>query len=169
MSLEVRNVMVDKVLTVEADASLTEAVKLMNKHEIGCLVVTRSGAPIGIVTERDFLKRVLAESEELKKIKVREVMSRPLVTGDPDMELEEVARLMFQRKVKKLPLVENGTLVGLVTLTDLLRIQPQIIKMYKIFTTELAPKRMKKVFDYYLLIRPERKLIGIEQYRKHVR
>jgi len=161
--------MVDKVLTVEADASLTEAVKLMNKHEIGCLVVMKNGAPVGIVTERDFLKRVLAESEELKRIKVRQVMSRPLVTGDPDMELEEVARLMFQRKVKKLPLVENGTLVGLVTLTDLLRIQPQIIKMYKIFTTELAPKRMKKVFDYYLLIRPERKLIGIEQYRKHVR
>ncbi len=169
MSLEVRNVMVDKVLTVEADASLTEAVKLMNKHEIGCLVVMKNGAPVGIVTERDFLKRVLAESEELKRIKVKEVMSRPLVTGDPDMELEEVARLMFQRKVKKLPLVENGTLVGLVTLTDLLRIQPQIIKMYKIFTTELAPKRMKKVFDYYLLIRPERKLIGIEHYRKHVR
>ena len=165
LSLEVRSIMVDKVLTVEVDAPLTEAVKLMNKHEIGCLIVMRDGAPVGIVTERDFLRRVLAESEELKKVKVKEVMSKPILTGKPEMEIEEAARVMFQRKVKKLPLVENGRLVGLVTLTDLLRFQPQLIKMYKIFTTDLAPRRMKKVFDYYLLIQPETKLVDIEHYQ----
>ena len=162
MSLEVKDIMVDKVLAIEVDASLTDAVKLMNKHEIGCLIVMKNGNPVGIVTERDLLKRVLAESEELKKVKVKEVMSKPLVTGKPDMEIEDAARLMFQRKIKKLPLVENRKLLGLVTLTDLLRIQPQLIRMYKIFTSDLAPRRMKKVFDYYLLLQTETKKVDID-------
>jgi predicted transcriptional regulator len=169
MSIEARNVMVEKVLTVDVDTPLTEAVRLMNKYGIGSLIVTKKGTPFGIVTERDFLTRVLAHSEELKKVKVEEVMSKPLVTGNPEMEIEEIARVMFQKKIKKLPLMEHGKLVGLVTLTDLLRIQPQLIKMYKIFTTDLAPKRMKKVFDYYLLVQPEPpKLIDIRNQQTHV-
>ena len=164
MSLEVKDVMVDRVLTVEVDASLTDAVKLMNKHEIGCLIVMKNGDPVGIVTERDLLKRVLAESEELKKVKVKEVMSKPLLTGKPDVEIENAARLMFQSKIKKLPIVKNGKLLGLVTLSDLLRIQPQLIRMYKIFTSDLAPRRMKKVFDYYLLVQTETKNVDIEHY-----
>lgn len=161
VSLEVKDIMIDKVWTIEVDASLRDAVKLMNKHEIGCLIVMEKGNAVGIVTERDFLKRVVAESEELKKVKVKEVMSKPLVTGKRDMEIEDVARLMFRRKIKKLPLVEHGKLLGLVTLTDLLRIQPQLIKMYKIFSSDLAPRRMKKVFDYYLLLQTETRKVHV--------
>ena len=155
MSVEVEDVMVDKVITVKADATVRDAVKLMNKHDIGCLVVVENGKPIGIVTERDMLKRVLAESEELKRMNMEGIMSKPLIVGKPDMEIERAAKIMFTKKIKKLPIVERGRLLGIVTLTDLLRIQPQLIKMYKIFSSELAPKRMKKVFDYYLLIYPE--------------
>jgi signal-transduction protein with cAMP-binding, CBS, and nucleotidyltransferase domain len=68
------------------------------------------------------------------------------------VQIEEAAKLMFQKKIKKLPVVEKGKLVGLVSLTDLLRVQPQLIKLYKIFSSDLAPRRMKKVFDYYLLL-----------------
>lgn len=155
MSLEIENIMVDKVITVEANATVRDAAKLMNKHDIGCLVVVEKGRPIGIVTERDMLKRVLAEYGELKRISVREIMSKPLTVGKPGMEIESAAKIMFTKKIKKLPIVDQGKLIGLVTLTDLLRIQPQLIKMYKIFSSGIAPKRMKKVFDYYLLIHPE--------------
>jgi len=155
MSVEIKDIMVDKVITVEAAATVRDAAKLMNKHDIGCLVVVEEGRPIGIVTERDMLKRVLAESKELKKTNVQEIMSKPLTVGKPDMEIESAAKIMFTKKIKKLPIVEEGKLLGLVTLTDLLRIQPQLIKMYKVFSINLAPKRMKKVFDYYLLIHPE--------------
>jgi len=157
MSIEIEDIMVDSVITIEADAPVSDAVKLMNTYEIGCLIVMEKGEPIGIVTERDMLKRVLADSEEFKKISIQEIMSKPLIAGTPDMEIESAARIMFTEKIKKLPIVENGKLLGLVTLTDLLRIQPQLIKMYKIFSNSLAPKRMKKVFDYYLLICPESK------------
>jgi len=152
MSIEVSAIMVDKVITTKPEATVEEAVKLMNKYEIGCLVVVENGKPVGIITERDFLKRVLPKSEELRNMKVMEVMSKPLISIGPKAQIEEAAKLMFQKKIKKLPVVEKGKLLGLVTLTDLLRIQPQLIKLYKIFRSDLAPRRMKKVFDYYLLL-----------------
>lgn len=152
MSIEISDIMVDKVITTKKEAAVGEAVKLMNKYGIGCLVVLENGKPVGIITERDLLKRVLGKSKELRNMKVMEIMSKPLVSVSPNVEIEEAAKLMFQKKVKKLPVVEKGKLLGLVTLTDILRIQPQLIRMYKIFSSDLAPRRMKKVFDYYLLL-----------------
>jgi len=152
MSLETNDVMVKEVITTKKEATVEDAIKLMNRHEIGCLVIVENGTPVGIITERDLLKRVLAKSKELRNMKVMEIMSAPLISAAPDMEVEEAAKLMCQKKIKKLPVVEEGKLLGLVTLTDILRIQPQLIRMYKIFSSDLAPRRMKKVFDYYLLL-----------------
>ncbi len=153
MSVRIENIMVSDVVTVLTEATVKEAVDLMNKNEIGCLVVVDDEEkPVGIVTERDFLKRVLAERKDPEKVKVKEIMSKPLVTGTPHMELEATASLMFKKKIKKLPVVEDGRLVGLVTLTDLLRFQPEIIRILKkLITTEAPPKRMKKVVDYYVV------------------
>ncbi|HML02669.1 MAG TPA: CBS domain-containing protein [Candidatus Bathyarchaeia archaeon] len=153
MSLEAQDIMVDKVITARKDASLDQAVQLMNEHEIGCLVIVENDKPIGIITERDLLKRCLARSKELRGLKVSDVMSQPLVVVSPKTEIEEAAKVMCEKKIKKLPIVEEGRLRGLITLTDILRIQPQLIRMYKIFSSDLAPRRMKKVFDYYLLLR----------------
>jgi CBS domain-containing protein len=153
MSLEAQDIMVDKVITANKDASLEHAVELMNEHEIGCLVIVENEKPIGIITERDLLKRCLAKSKELRGMKVSDVMSRPLVVVGPKTEIEEAAKVMCEKRIKKLPIVEEGRLRGLITLTDILRIQPQLIRMYKIFSSDLAPRRMKKVFDYYLLLR----------------
>ena len=152
MMLKVEDVMVEDVKTVDSDAPVMEAVGLMNKHEIGCLIVVRRGKAVGIVTERDLLKRVLAESRDPKKTKVRQIMSKPLIFGEPDMDIEDAARLMFRKKIKKLPVVEKGRLLGLVTLTDLARFQPQLMKLLKkIANRELPPRRMKKVLDYYVV------------------
>lgn len=152
MSVRMRDIMVTKVVTTTKNSTLEEAVKLMNDHEIGCLVVTENKKAVGILTERDLLKRILAKSESLKKIKVEEAMSTPLISVEPTVEIGDASRLMFEMNIKKMPIIGKGELLGLVTLTDILRIQPQLIKMYKIFSTGLAPRRIKKVFDYYLLV-----------------
>lgn len=152
MSIEIRDIMVKKVITITASSTVEEAVRLMNEHEIGCLVVTENKKAIGMLTERDLMKRVLAESLDPKKTKVGEVMSTPLISVEPDTEIGDVSRIMFQKNIKKMPIVRKDKLLGLVTLTDILGIQPQLIKMYKIFSTDLAPRRIKKVFDYYLLV-----------------
>jgi len=152
MSLNVEDVMVDKVITIDADATVHEAVRIMNKHEIGCLVAVLNGKPVGIITERDMLKRVLAKSMDPEKVKVSDIMSVPLVVGKPGMEIEDAVKLMFKIKIKKLPVVQRGRLLGLVTLTDITRFQPHMIRILKkLSVTELPPKRLRKVLDYYVV------------------
>ncbi len=152
--LKVEDIMVEEVITVEADAAVMNAVKLMNKHEIGCLIVTKSRKPIGIVTERDLLKRVLAGSRDPEKTRVWEVMSAPLVFVDPNMDIEDTVRLMLKMEIKKLPIVRKGKLLGLVTLTDLVRFQPQVVSILKKLSAiglPSPPKRLRKVIDYYVI------------------
>lgn len=152
MSLQVEDVMVEEVVTTEEDTTVMQAVKIMNKLEIGCLIVVIKGKPAGILTERDLLRRVLAKSKNPKKTLVSQVMTKPLVFGKPHMEVEEAVKLMFKMKIKKLPVVgKNGQLTGLITLTDLVRFQPQMISIIKkLSVTEEAPKRLKKVINYYI-------------------
>ncbi|MGC8997855.1 MAG: cyclic nucleotide-binding/CBS domain-containing protein [Candidatus Bathyarchaeia archaeon] len=152
LSLKVEDVMVREVITIDEESTVKEAAEAMNKFEIGCLIAVRKGKAVGIITERDLLKRVVAEARDVNKTKVKDVMSSPLVVVEPNMELEEAVKLMFQMKIKKLPVVDGKRLVGLVTLTDIARFQPQMIKILKqLAMRQAAPKSMKKVIDYYVV------------------
>ena len=113
--------MVKNVITLQTDASAHEAVKLLNKNRIGCLVIVYDGKIVGILTESDLLERVLEKCRNPKETSVSEVMTKHVIVGEPDMELFEAARLMFENKVKKLPIIEENQLVGIVTLTDIAR------------------------------------------------
>jgi CBS domain-containing protein len=153
--MKVADIMVENVVKVSAEEAVDKAVKLMNKRQIGCLVVTKNGNVVGILTERDLLRRVLAKSKDPRKIKVSQVMTKPVVVGSPLMELEDAARMMFRRKIKKLPLVDEGKLVGLITLTDVARTAHIDIKMLSIIkelssNKWLPPKRIQKVIDVYV-------------------
>lgn len=152
VSLSVEDVMTMDVITIDENASVKEAADIMNQYEIGCLIAVRKGKAIGIITERDLLKRVIVETKNAKKTKVGEVMSSPLEVVAPGTSLEEASRLMFKKKIKKLPVVEKNRLLGLVSLTDIARCQPAIIKMLKAFAVaQNTPKSMKKVLDYYIV------------------
>ena len=152
VSLSVEDVMTMDVITIDENVSVKEAAEIMNQHEIGCLIAVRKGKAIGIITERDLLKRVIVEDKNAKKTKVGEVMSRPLEVVAPGTDLEEALRLMFQKKIKKLPVVYKNRLLGLVSLTDIARCQPAIIKILKSFAVaQDTPKSMKKILDYYIV------------------
>jgi CBS domain-containing protein len=118
---KIRDLMVKSVMSLEAHASVYQAVKLMNENKIGCLVIIRNGEAVGILTERDLLERVLEKCKNPKDTYVFEVMTSHVITGNPEMEIPEAARVMFENNVKKLPLVEGNKLVGIVTLTDIAR------------------------------------------------
>lgn len=153
--MTVEELMIRNVYTVHPDTRVEEAVKTMNTNEIGCLVVKEKEHPIGIITERDLLKRVLEQGKPPKTIKVGEIMSKPIIYGSPRMELEDAARLMFTNKVKKLPIIQNGELVGLITLTDLARTSHLDQKMMHVISELresgwLPPKRMEKIINVYL-------------------
>ena len=128
MSLKIEDIMVEDVVAVPEKATVREAAELMSKYEIGCLVVVRKGKPVGIVTETDMVKRVILQPVDPGEIKVGEIMSEPLVVGAPQMDIDEASRIMRKRKIKKLPVIESGRLVGLVTNTDIVR-SPEVMKM----------------------------------------
>ncbi len=152
LPLKVRDVMVREVITVDEDSTVKEAVDVMNEFQIGSLIVLEKGKAKGIVTERDFLRRVLAGAKDVMNIKVKEIMTTPLVVVEPNMDLEEAVKLMFQSKIKKLAVVDANKLVGIVTLTDIARFQPQMIGMLKQLTAKQAtPKSIQKVIDYYIV------------------
>jgi len=119
--MEIRKIMVKKVKTVPMDTSVQKAVKIMNKNRINCLVVTYDERVAGIITERDLLERVLEKGRDPKAIKVSEIMTRQVLVGKPTMELVEASKFMFEKKVKKLPIMEKDRLVGIITLTDIAR------------------------------------------------
>jgi CBS domain-containing protein len=132
--------------------SVKEAADVMDKNEISCLIATRKEKAIGIITERDLLKRVIVEAKNAKKTKVGEIMSSPLEVVAVGTDLEKTVRLMFEKKIKKLPVVDNDSIVGLVSLTDIARCQPAIITLLKsVAAAQDTPKSMKKVLDSYIV------------------
>jgi CBS-domain-containing membrane protein len=156
--LTVKDVMVEKVVTIQSGQAVQLAARTMGEHGIGCLVVLEDGRVVGMVTERDLLDRVLAVAVDPEKTPVKQVMSTPIVTVKPDTELEAAVELMFKHRIKKLPVVEErggkGVLVGLVTLTDIARLYPALIKTLKKFFQmmgEAPPKSMEKVMNYYVV------------------
>ncbi len=150
--LRVADVMVKEVITIGENASVKEAADIMNKFEVGSVIAAREGKAIGIITERDILKRIVAEAKSARKTKVKDIMSSPLIAVAPDTNLEEAGQLMFQKKIKKLPVVDREKLVGLVSLTDIARYQPGLIKILKLcLSANNTPKSIKKVIDHYIV------------------
>ncbi len=148
MSQKLRKIMVDKVVTVEPSVTAKKAVELMNLHDIGCLVVVHSGKPVGIVTERDMLRRVIHKSRNPARTRVVDVMSKPLVTASPDMRAGDAAKLMIERNVKKLAVIENGRLAGLVSITDLLRSE-RVAEFLNRESLNGAPNHIKKALSLF--------------------
>jgi len=120
--MKIEKLMVKDVVTVSSSNLLHESVKLMNKNRIGCLLVVDHDEVTGILTERDILERLVEKGKNPKETKVSEIMTKHVIFGNPDMELVDATRLMFENKVKKLPIRDGGQLVGLVTLTDIARV-----------------------------------------------
>jgi len=121
VSLKVKDVMVANIITIEAGATARKAAELMNRHDIGCLVVVNDEKPIGIVTERDMLKRVMLQLRDPRRSRVSHIMSKPLITTSPETDLRDAVGLMNERRIKKLPVVEEGRLLGLISITDIVR------------------------------------------------
>ena len=121
--MDVKDVMVKEIVTVNPTTKIRDAVELMNKNQIGCLVVTRKGKPVGIMTERDVLKKIVCRCKNPEQTRVSEIMSKPLIVGRVDMDWLEAVKLMLDRNIKKLPILDDERLVGLVTLTDIARMR----------------------------------------------
>jgi CBS domain-containing protein len=116
-----KDIMKNQVVTVDSSMSVMDTAKIMDDAGIGCVVIIENNIVVGIVTERDFVKRVVSQGLPLST-PIKKVMSSPLIVVSPDENIWEVAELMKQRRIHKVPVVHQNLLVGMVTATDLTRI-----------------------------------------------
>ena len=125
----VRDVMSSPVITVDENATANRVAELMEKHELGCIIVTsKEGKPIGIITERDLVTRVLAKNVKPDTIKAKDVMTTPLITIEPDETINEAARKMSRLNIRRLGVVYKGQLIGILSSKDILAVMPELIE-----------------------------------------
>lgn len=109
------------VYEIEADATVLDAVYLMVERNVGSLLVSDAGEIVGIVTERDYLRRVALEGRTNEDTRVAEIMSSPLLVATPETTIDEAMALMTDRRIRHLPVVAGGSVVGLVSIGDLVK------------------------------------------------
>ena len=115
-----------EVLEIDADASVFAAVQLMVEKNVGSLLVTVSGDIAGIVTERDYLRRVTLEGRTDRETPVREIMSSPLIVASPHTTVDECMALMTDRRIRHVPVVDEGRVVGVVSIGDLVKFKSKL-------------------------------------------
>ena len=126
----VKDVMSSPVVTLDEDATSNRVAHIMDENELGCVIVTnKAGNPVGILTERDLVIRVLAKNLKPDAIKAKEIMTSPLVTIEPDATVSEAARRMSRLNIRRLGVTYKGNLVGLVSSKDILAVMPELIEM----------------------------------------
>jgi CBS domain-containing protein len=118
--VQVKDLMTKNVITINLKKSISDAALLMKAKKIGSLVVIDGETPVGIVTERDFVRRAVANKLQFDE-SISEIISKPLVTIDPDSTLEEAARLMLEKKIRRLLVLEEEKIRGIIVASDFAR------------------------------------------------
>ncbi len=127
----VRDIMSKDVKVVRPDSTVKEVVATMNKFDIGSIVVVQGDRPVGIITERDILRRVVEPCLAPEALTARQIMTSPVLTISETASLDEAAELMTRKKIKKLLVLSKQKLVGIVTLTDIVTQVPTMLSILK--------------------------------------
>jgi CBS domain-containing protein len=120
ISVKVREVMED-VVTIDSDQTITQAIDKMIQTKAWSLLVERRGLPVGVLTDRDILRRAAAMRRYPEKVKVEEIMSSPIITVEPELRAGEALKMMMEKNVRRLYVVEEGKIIGRVTQTGLIK------------------------------------------------
>ena len=116
--ITVRDVMTKSVISVDTSITINEAAKMMEDSKVGSVIVMENNTPVGIVTDRDFAVKVAAHAYQIST-PVKRIMSTPLIAINPDETVWMISDIMYTRSVRKLPVIEDDQVIGIVTATDL--------------------------------------------------
>ncbi|TBR16034.1 MAG: CBS domain-containing protein [Chitinophagaceae bacterium] len=115
----VRDIMNKHVVTIEQDSFVLDAARLLKEKDVSFLVIVKDGNPVGVLSERDIVRRLAAEDKQASKIRVYEIMSPKFRWVEPTTEIEDAVQKMLNNNIRRLIVLENGKLVGVITQTDL--------------------------------------------------
>lgn len=127
IGIRIRNIMTKPVVKVEHNKTVQHAAKEMVKHRVGSIIVVKNKNPIGIITETDLNKKIVAPGLDPRKIRAVDIMSSPMVFSTPDDDIETAVEKMEKHKIKRLPVVYKGKVMGIVTNTDIARASPEMM------------------------------------------
>lgn len=119
LTLKARDVMEGNIVVVDGNQPAIEALNAMLKHQVWSVVISVNDIPSGVVTDRDLLRKVVAKGLDVKKVPLKEIMSCPLITISPDATFGEAWRIMTEKNIRRLYVIEKGKIIGRVTQTGL--------------------------------------------------
>jgi CBS domain-containing protein len=126
----VKDIMTSPVVTIGEKETIYKAAQLMSKQDVGCIIVIdKDNKPVGILTEKDMVTRVLAKNQLASRIRSGKVMTTPLITTDPEVTLVEAARKMSRLNVRRLGVVYKGNLEGIISSKDILAVTPELLEI----------------------------------------
>jgi len=127
--MQVKNAMNSKVIVANKNVSIKEAARIMTKFKIGSLIILENDKIIGIVTESDIIRKVVATGNDSSGTLIEEVMTKDVVTTDVEVDLGEACQLMVDHKIKRLSVLQREKLVGVITTTDIIAVEPKLIEI----------------------------------------
>ena len=126
--MQVKDAMNPKVISASKDISIKEAARTLTKHEIGSLIIVEDEKIVGVITESDIIRKVVATGLDPSVTLVEEMMTKDVITIDADAELNDACQTMVDHKIKRLPVLDGGQLVGIITTTDIISVEPKLIE-----------------------------------------
>ena len=120
----VRDIMTRNVKTVRTDDTVLNAVQKMNKFNIGSVIVMNNTRPVGIITETNIMRRIVEPRMDAGTVWAKDIMTSPLTNIEPNATVEEAAKIMVEKKIKKVPVVEGGKLIGILSSSDIVKAGP---------------------------------------------
>jgi CBS domain-containing protein len=152
MPIWVKDIMI-KPISIDLNKTVKAAGEVMRERRIDALIVTKNKNPIGIITDSDLIKKIIAKNIKPSSVKVKDIFSGPLVTTSPDDNIMEATNKMKKNRIKRLAVVAGGKLIGIISLSDIARASPEMISLleYKLkmreWPTEIIEKFTSGICD----------------------
>lgn len=129
----VKEIMINKILTIDCNKTILEACNIFRDNKVGSLIITDEDRLVGVVTDRDFIERTICMHRDPEKTKIKEIMSTEIKTINPSDRVEKALDIIKKYKIKRLPVISNDKLVGIITVTDIAYSRPDIRKFLEIY------------------------------------
>lgn len=129
--VSVAEVMNKAIIVMDINSDIPAIAREMINRDAGSVIITENGKAVGIITERDFVKSIIIEDRKPSEVKASEILSAPLITVEPETSIIEASEIMLKANIKRLPVLENGRLIGVISNTDILMVTPGLSTILK--------------------------------------